>query len=149
MTGAPWPRSRVSRTQKSPRYVCPPFPHLHGPRKRLPCRDADGEQVRFGQVKRKLGITTNTDTPTASRTPVKKGTFAADTPTRVTKSSGRAGSKGRARGKDVKVEGEDDDDETVVGMKNEHLDAELEADVGSFLTEEASFMDDEEPTDPF
>lgn len=47
------------------------------------------------------------------------------------------------------MEGEDDDDETVVGMKNEHLDAELEADVGSFLTEEASFMDDEEPTDPF
>lgn len=116
---------------------------------RLPCRDADGEQVRFGQVKRKLGITTNTDTPTTSRTPVKKGTFAADTPTRVTKSSGRAGSKGRARGKDLKVEGEDDDDETVVGVKNEHQDAELEADVGSFLTEEASFMGEEEPTDPF
>ncbi|KID98631.1 hypothetical protein MAJ_05287, partial [Metarhizium majus ARSEF 297] len=112
-------------------------------------KNAEVAKVRFGQVKRKLGITTNTDTPTASRTPVKKGNFAADTPTRVTKSSGRAGSKGRARGKDLKVEGEDDDDETVVGVKNEHLDAELETDVGSFLTEEASFMGEEEPTDPF
>ncbi|EFY84378.1 hypothetical protein MAC_09578 [Metarhizium acridum CQMa 102] len=114
-----------------------------------------GKQVRFGQVKRKLGISTNTDTPATSRTPINKvaSASAVDSPTKVRKSSGRAKPKGRAKGKGIKVEEVEDeelaDDETVVGVKNEHLDGELDAEVGSFLAEEESLMGEEEPAELF
>ncbi|KAG8405395.1 hypothetical protein J3458_022052 [Metarhizium acridum] len=118
-------------------------------------KNADVAKVRFGQVKRKLGISTNTDTPATSRTPINKvaSASAVDSPTKVRKSSGRAKPKGRAKGKGIKVEEVEDeelaDDETVVGVKNEHLDGELDAEVGSFLAEEESLMGEEEPAELF
>ncbi|KAG8419146.1 hypothetical protein J3459_011495 [Metarhizium acridum] len=116
-------------------------------------KNADVAKVRFGQVKRKLGISTNTDTPATSRTPINKVASAVDSPTKVRKSSGRAKAKGRAKGKGIKVEEVEDeelaDDETVAGVKNEHLDGELDADVGSFLAEEESLMGEEEPAELF
>ncbi|KHO02046.1 uncharacterized protein MAM_01047 [Metarhizium album ARSEF 1941] len=110
-------------------------------------KNADVAKVRFGQVKRKLGITTNTDTPaTSSRTPIKKVGSVAGTPTKVIKSSGRAGTKGRTKGKGKGVKAEDegaeDDDETVVGVKGEYLELGPEAEIGSL-------MGDEDYEDPF
>ncbi|OWT43478.1 hypothetical protein VFPPC_17373 [Pochonia chlamydosporia 170] len=103
-------------------------------------KNANVAKVRFGQVKRKLGITTNTDSPAPVRTPTKR--TSAGTPTKVTKSGGRAGTKGR-RAKTVKEECDDaeDDDETMVGVKDENPDADLDAEVESFL--------EEDPEDPF
>ncbi|TWU78646.1 hypothetical protein ED733_005476 [Metarhizium rileyi] len=110
-------------------------------------KNADVAKVRFGQVKRKLGISTNTDTPASTRTPTKRAAPAAGTPNRITKSGGRAGTKGRARGKMIKqedgnTEDAEDDDETMIGVKEESSRADLDVEIGSFMGED-------DPEDPF
>ncbi|EQL02146.1 hypothetical protein OCS_02142 [Ophiocordyceps sinensis CO18] len=73
-------------------------------------KSAEVARVRFGQVKRKLGITSNAETPTSATgasgkkrdnsnaaTPTKVAKNA--TPTKVAKNTGRVGGKGRGRGK--------------------------------------------------
>ncbi|KJZ80381.1 hypothetical protein HIM_00231 [Hirsutella minnesotensis 3608] len=73
-------------------------------------------QVRFGQVKRKLGINASAETPTSSARASGKKRDAAPgaTPTKVAKNTGRAGAKGkgggRGRGKVKKEEAVDDDE---------------------------------------
>ncbi|KAL7821434.1 hypothetical protein V8C44DRAFT_354070 [Trichoderma aethiopicum] len=83
-------------------------------------KNAEVAKVRFGQVRRKLGIESNT-------TPKKGGgntSSAASTPSKVRKTpTGRTGTKGKARGggggkvkKEAKTENEfDDDDGTIDG----------------------------------
>ncbi|KAG6029052.1 hypothetical protein E4U41_000503 [Claviceps citrina] len=124
-------------------------------------KNADVAKVRFGQVKRKLGISSDAPVvatpPSASRTPTKKAPSVASTPSRVVKATGRVGTKGKALGRIVKKnpddddglnnndnghrydDDDDDDDETVVGVKDEQEvdeegygeDADLHAEVQS------------------
>lgn len=77
---------------------------------------ADTSQVRFGQVKRKLGIssTAETPTPSAKASGKKRENSAAATPTKVAKNTGRVGGKGRGRGK-VKSEPAVEEDEADRG----------------------------------
>ncbi|PHH88119.1 hypothetical protein CDD83_7951 [Cordyceps sp. RAO-2017] len=97
-------------------------------------------QVRFGQVKRKLGITT-TDSPGSSvRAPGKNRDGSMSTPTKVTKNTGRTGAKGRSRPKvkkEEKVE-EDVDDEDVGSDKSDAIGNNLKAEA----FEEPSHFDD-------
>ncbi|GAO14258.1 uncharacterized protein UV8b_08124 [Ustilaginoidea virens] len=122
-------------------------------------KNAEVAKVRFGQVKRKLGIST-TDSPgqsAAPRTPTKVRS-AAGTPTKVSKAAGRVGGKGKGKGKGkkgaVKKEeseeedddnGDDDDvDDSVSAVKMEEDgdedededDAELHREVKQFLEED-------------
>ncbi|POR34127.1 Uncharacterized protein TPAR_05649 [Tolypocladium paradoxum] len=81
-------------------------------------KNAEVAKVRFGQVKRKLGISTTTDTPGSSaRSVAKKGTTSAvGTPTKVRKITGHIGTKrsaGRGRAKVKKEEPADDMDDAT------------------------------------
>ncbi|KAG6011665.1 hypothetical protein E4U54_007966 [Claviceps lovelessii] len=109
-------------------------------------KNAEVAKVRFGQVKRKLGISSDTGPvvatpPMSSRTPTKKTGSLAGTPTRVAKTSGRAGTKGKApqmaaKKEEGEIAGEDDshdvddvdddDDETLAGVKEELEEGEEE-----------------------
>ncbi|KAG6008494.1 hypothetical protein E4U43_000133 [Claviceps pusilla] len=107
-------------------------------------KNAEVAKVRFGQVKRKLGISSDAGPvaatpPMSSRTPTKKTGSLTGTPTRVAKTSGRAGTKGKAPQMAAKKEegesaGEedghdadaDDDDETLAGVKEELEEGEEE-----------------------
>ncbi|KAK2605952.1 hypothetical protein QQS21_003678 [Conoideocrella luteorostrata] len=114
-------------------------------------KNADVAKVRFGQVKRKLGITTEspaigTSPCATARTPTKKsGGSVGGTPTKVVKTPGRAGTKGKPRGKPAKKEEseDDDDDDQTVAVKDEDedgeeydQDAELHAECNAFLNED-------------
>ncbi|KAM4059909.1 hypothetical protein HRG_002472 [Hirsutella rhossiliensis] len=64
-------------------------------------KSAEVAKVRFGQVKRKLGISSTAETPTSSAraSGKKRDNSTAATPTKVAKNTGRVGGKGRGRGK--------------------------------------------------
>ncbi|PNY28834.1 Uncharacterized protein TCAP_01247 [Tolypocladium capitatum] len=105
-------------------------------------KNAEVAKVRFGQVKRKLGITTSNDTPGSSpRSVAKKGTIPADhTPAKVRKNSARTGTKGfagRGRARVKKEEPAEDVDDATVGdadtVKAEPVDpaAQFEADMNA------------------
>lgn len=98
-------------------------------------------QVRFGQVKRKLGINGDSSAP-ARATPKKASGSTSGTPTKVTKTpAGRAGTKARGKGK-VKKEEDNDEREPVTPEKspkqeydeaaNAQLQAEMDADADPF-----------------
>ncbi|RSL55989.1 hypothetical protein CEP54_009093 [Fusarium duplospermum] len=75
-------------------------------------KNADVAKVRFGQVKRKLGISTDTGVaPRAPSTPTKKGASkVAKTPRSTTKGKGR----GRVKKEEEKpVEAEEDEDQKM------------------------------------
>ncbi|KAF5670320.1 hypothetical protein FHETE_4565 [Fusarium heterosporum] len=88
-------------------------------------KNADVAKVRFGQVKRKLGISTETTAPvrTAFSTP-KKGTGS-----RVSKTAPRS-AKGKGRGSKVKKEeskdilDDDNEDDMKLSVKDEDRDME-------------------------
>ncbi|KND94176.1 hypothetical protein TOPH_01099, partial [Tolypocladium ophioglossoides CBS 100239] len=105
-------------------------------------KNAEVAKVRFGQVKRKLGITTSNDTPASSaRSVAKKGiTSTVRTPTKVGKNTGRTGTKGNAGRDPAKVKKEepaDDMDDATVDdadtVKAECVDpaAQFEADMNA------------------
>ncbi|KAG5926038.1 hypothetical protein E4U42_003701 [Claviceps africana] len=116
-------------------------------------KNAEVAKVRFGQIKRKLGISSDPGTvvatpPMTFRTSTKKTAPLAGTPTKVAKTAGRVGRKGRAQEHGVKKEedgetvkeeeGQGDDEETLVGVKDEDEDedsedAALHAEVQDFL----------------
>ncbi|KAG5977862.1 hypothetical protein E4U55_006474 [Claviceps digitariae] len=123
-------------------------------------KNAEVAKVRFGQVKRKLGISSDAGPvpatpPASSRAPAKKTGCLSGSPTKVAKTSGRAGTKGKSQGRTPKKEDfehgvkeeerkgqfDDDDDDiaTLMGVKEEmEEDAEdlaLRADVDNFLEE--------------
>ncbi|KAG6004117.1 hypothetical protein E4U21_001388 [Claviceps maximensis] len=123
-------------------------------------KNAEVAKVRFGQVKRKLGISSEAGPvaatpPMTSRTPTKRPGSLAGSPTRVAKTTGRAGTKGKTQGRIVKKEYDeivvkeeahgreerDDDEVTLAGYKREldegeeedPEDAALYAEVSSFI----------------
>ncbi|KAI9158484.1 hypothetical protein HJFPF1_06479 [Paramyrothecium foliicola] len=87
-------------------------------------KNAEVAKVRFGQVKRKLGLTTDSSASPGS----KRGASASAgaTPTKVTKSGGRrVGTKGKGRGKVKKEEPVDDEeDEDIDDEEDEDIDEE-------------------------
>lgn len=106
--------------------------------------------MRFGQVKRKLGISTPaTDSPPSARTtpkkttPKKSGTKKAvdanATPTKVTKAKGRTGTKGHGRVSVNKerIGVEDEDEGTVCGGSSPKQEAP-EGFTGTHFKEELS-----------
>lgn len=105
------------------------------------------KQVRFGQVKRKLGI--NSDSPVpgpVSRSTPKKGSSAA-TPTKVKKMpTTRVGTKGRqnkVKKEEPSAEDYDDeelmDDSTVVKGEENELHVQITAEMDAILNEEDPF----------
>ncbi|KAF7542864.1 hypothetical protein G7Z17_g11211 [Cylindrodendrum hubeiense] len=83
-------------------------------------KNSEVAKVRFGQVKRKLGISSDASAP--HRTPTKKSatTSMLTTPSKVTKTPR---SKGKGRSKVKKEEPQDDDnDEGMSSIKAEHQD---------------------------
>ncbi|KAJ6441952.1 glutathione reductase [Purpureocillium lavendulum] len=141
-------------------------------------KNAEVAKVRFGQVKRKLGISSNaadspasataratpkkatpkTTTPRKAATP-KKSASGVTTPSKVQKSTGRAGAKGRGRAAVKKeepgsAEDDDDDDATVAagGVQRSVKSEAYEGSASQFEEEMKSIMQSRkevEPEDPF
>ncbi|KAF4999744.1 hypothetical protein FDECE_11399 [Fusarium decemcellulare] len=82
-------------------------------------KNADVAKVRFGQVKRKLGISTDTSAPPrAPATPTKKGTASKVAKTPRSKGKGR----GKVKKEESKSEYEDDDQKPAESAtKDEHM----------------------------
>ncbi|KAM0240842.1 hypothetical protein ACHAP5_007768 [Fusarium lateritium] len=89
-------------------------------------KNADVAKVRFGQVKRKLGISTETSTPARAPTSTpKKGTGSRVSKTTPRSAKGK-GKGGKVKKEDVEIfEDEDEEDELVKpSIKNESRDME-------------------------
>ncbi|KAF4441922.1 hypothetical protein F53441_11882 [Fusarium austroafricanum] len=84
-------------------------------------KNADVAKVRFGQVKRKLGISTETTAPTRAPATPKKPTSA-----RVSKTPRSAKGKGKVKKEDVKLLLDDEEDEDLLKstIKAENRDME-------------------------
>ncbi|KAK5997107.1 hypothetical protein PT974_02459 [Cladobotryum mycophilum] len=105
-------------------------------------KNAEVAKVRFGQVKRKLGIAGD-----ATTTPKKAGaTSAGPTPTKVTKNTGRAGTKGRGGGrgrvkKEEPVDDVDDDESKTVSspVKGETPEGEEKLGIDAVMNDDDPF----------
>ncbi|KAM0427332.1 hypothetical protein ACHAPT_007767 [Fusarium lateritium] len=75
-------------------------------------KNADVAKVRFGQVKRKLGISTDTGvTPRAPTTPTKKGASKVAKTPRSNKGKGRGGKVKKEEEKQQQLEADEDDED--------------------------------------
>jgi hypothetical protein len=105
-------------------------------------------QVRFGQVKRKLGINADGSSPASNKgSPKKSGTTPKITPSKIAKASassgGRGGGKSKA-GKKVKNESDEDEDMTDLAGKKE---SDGEEDTG--LADVPHHQEEDDLPDPF